>query len=198
MNRFQHPANYPALSVPTVSDLWVQLPGEQNEHDKRLQNAQSLLSKGLTGMFKVKETLLPFTLHLDKFLLLIKELRDKLDVSYCCQDLLKADMHPRFHSLSSMKTLITKYLFGDNMLETANSITSSQKMMTSLAPARPPSSSSSQPPFRNQYPPNRPQQSSAIYLNYRGHTNNAWRSHYQNRPAPHTQPSCQKKHSSQK
>ena len=188
-DRFQRPANCPALSVPTVNpDLWAQLPREQKEHDKRLQNAQSLLSKGLTGVVQVKETLLQFNSHPDKFLLLFKELFDKLDASvallgnaflessYRRRDLLKAAIHPRFHSLCSTKTPITNYLFGGNMLETAKSITSSQKMTRSLASTRPPSSSVSRPPFRNQYPPNRPQQSSAVFLNYRGHTNNAWRS----------------------
>ena len=209
--RFQRPANCLALSVPTVNpDLWAQLPREQKEHDKRFQNAQSLLSKGLTGVVQVKEMLLQFNTHPDKFLLLYKELLNKLDASvallgnallessYRRRDLLKTAIHPRFHSLCSTKTPITNYLFGDNMLETAKTITSSQKMTRSLASNRPPFSSMSRPPFRNQYPPNRPQQSSAVSLNYRGHTNNAWRSRYQNRSAPHHQPSFQKKHNSQK
>ena len=80
--RFQRPANCPALSVPTVNlDLWAQLPREQKEHDKRFQNAQSLLSKGLTGVLQVKEMLLQFNMHLDKFLLLCNELSDKLEAS---------------------------------------------------------------------------------------------------------------------
>ena len=57
--RFQRPANCPALSVPTVNpDLWAQLSREQKEHYKHFQNGQSLLSKGLTGVVQVKEMLL--------------------------------------------------------------------------------------------------------------------------------------------
>ena len=210
-DRFHRPANCPALSVPTINpNLWAQLPREQKEQDKRLQNAQSLLSKGLTGVVQVKETLLQFNTHPDKFLLLFKELNDKLDACvallgnsfleslYRRRDLLKTAIHPRFHSLCSTKTPITAYLFGDNMLETAKTISSSQKMTRSLASSRPPSSSVSRSPFRSQYPLNRPQQSSAVSLNYRGHSNNTWRSRHQNRQAPQLQPSFLKKHSGQK
>ena len=173
--RFQRPANCPALIVLTVNpDLWAQLPREHKEHDKRFKNAQSLLSKGLTGVVQVKEMLQQCNTHPDKFLLLYKELIEKLDASvallgnaflkssYRRRDLLKTGIHPRFHSLCSMKTQITNYLFGDNMLETETTITSSHKMTRSLAFNRPPSSSISRPSFHNQYPPNRPQQSSAV------------------------------------
>ena len=210
-DRFQRPANCPALNVPTINpNLWAQLPREQKEQDKRLQNAQSLLSKGLTGVVQVKETLLQFNSHPDKFLLLFKELNDKVDAcvallgnaflesSYRRRDLLKTAIHPRFHSLCSTKTPITNYLFGDNMLETAKTITSSQKMTRSLAPNRQPSSSVSRSPFRSPYPKNGPQQSSAVSLNYRGHTNNAWRSRYQNRQPSQQQPSFLKRHNVQK
>ena len=118
--------------------------------------------------------------------------------AYRRRDLLKTAIHPRFHSLCSTKTPITAYLFGDNMLETAKTISSSQKMTRSLASNRPPSSSVSRSPFRSQYPLNRPQQSSAVSLNYRGHSNNTWRSRHQNRQAPQPQPSFLKKHSGQK
>ena len=160
-DRFQRPANCPALNVPTINpNLWSQLPREQKEQDKRLQNAQSLLSKGLTGVVQVKETLLQFNSHPDKFLLLSKELNDKVDAcvallgnaflesSYRRRDLLKTAIHQRFHSLCGSKTPITNYLFGDNMLETAKTITSSQKMTRSLAPNHQQSSSVSRSPFR--------------------------------------------------
>ena len=206
---FQRPENCPALSVPTINpNLWAQLPREQKEQDKRLQNAQSLLSKGLTGVVQVKETILKFNTHPDKFLLLFKELNEKLDAcvallgnaflesSYRRRDLLKTALHPRFHSLCSTKTPITNYLFGDNMLEAAKTITSSQKMTRSLAPNRPPSSSASRSPFRSPYPPNR-QHQSAVPLNYRGHTNNAWKSRQQNRQMQQP-PSFLKRTNSQK
>ena len=209
-DRFQRPANCPALSVPTINpNLWAQLPREQKEQDKRLQNAHSLLSRGLTGMVQVKETLLQFNTHSDKFLILFKELNDKLDAyvallgnsflesSYRRRDLLKTAIHPRFHSLCNTKTLITG-LFGDNMLETVKTISSSRKMTRSLASSRSPSSSISRSPFHSQYPLNRPQQSSAVSLNYWGHSNNTWRSRHLNRHAPQPQPSFLKKHSSQK
>ena len=55
-DRFQCPANCPALSVPTINpNLWAQLPREQKEQDKRPQNAQSLLPEGLTGVVQVKK-----------------------------------------------------------------------------------------------------------------------------------------------
>ena len=58
---FQPPANCPAFSVPTINpNVWAQLPREQKEQDKRPQNAQSLLSKGLTSVVQIKETLLQF------------------------------------------------------------------------------------------------------------------------------------------
>ena len=206
---FQRPENCPALSVPTINpNLWAQLPREQKEQDKRLQNAQSLLSKGLTGVVQVKEIILKFNTHPDKFFVLFKELNEKLDAcvallgnaflesSYRRRDLLKTAIHPRFHSLCSTKTPITNYLFGDNMLEAAKTISSSQKMTRSLVANRPPSSSASRSPFRSPYPPNH-QQHSAVPLNYRGHTNNAWKSRQQSRPMQH-QPSFMKKTNSQK
>ena len=54
---FRRPENCPALSVPTINpNLWAQFPKESKEHDKRLQNAQSLLAKGLTGVVQIKKT----------------------------------------------------------------------------------------------------------------------------------------------
>ena len=161
------------------------------------------------GVVQVKETLLQFNTHRDKFLLLFKELNDKLDAciallansflesSYRHRDLLKTAIHPRFHSLCSTKTPITAYLFGDNMLETAKTISSSQKMTRSLASSHPPSSVS-RSPFCNQYPLNHPHQSSTVSLNNRGHSNNTWRSRHQNCQAPQPQLSFLKKHSGQK
>ena len=59
---FKRPENCPALSVPTINpNLWAQLPKDSKEHDKLLQNAQSLLAKGLTGVVQIKETLLHLT-----------------------------------------------------------------------------------------------------------------------------------------
>ena len=66
--------------MPTISpNLWAQLPREQKKQDKRLQNAQSLLSKGLTGVVHVKDIILKLRTHQDKFFLLFKELNGKLD-----------------------------------------------------------------------------------------------------------------------
>ena len=68
---FKRPDNCPARSVPTINrNLWAQLPKESKEHDKRLQNAQALLAKGLTGIVQIKETLLHFNSHPDQFALL--------------------------------------------------------------------------------------------------------------------------------
>ena len=61
---FQRPGNYPAINMPTIN------PREQKGQDKHLQNAQSLLSKGLTGVVMVKEIILKFNTHPDKFVLL--------------------------------------------------------------------------------------------------------------------------------
>ena len=161
-------------------------------------------------MVQVKETLLQFNTYLDKFLLLFKELNDKLDAcvallrnsflesSYCRRDLLKTAIHSHFHLLCGTKRLITTYLFSDNMLETDKTTSSSQKMTRSLASSRPPSSSISRSPFHSQYLLNHPQQSSAVSLNYQGHSSNTWRSCHQNHQAPRLQPSFLKKHSSQK
>ena len=114
---FQRPENCPALSVPTINpDLWAQLPKDQKEHDKRLQSAQGLLAKGLTGVIEVKETLLQFNTNPDKFPTLFKELTEKLDAcvailgnahletSFRRRDMLKSALNPRFHSLCSTKT----------------------------------------------------------------------------------------------
>ena len=96
----------------------------------------------------MKETLLQFTMHPNKFLLLFKVLFDKLDASVALfvnaflessfhhRDLLKVTIDPRVHSLSSTKTPIANYLFGDTMLKAAKSIMSSQKMTRSLASIR--------------------------------------------------------------
>ena len=114
---FQRPENCPALSVPTINpDLWAQLPKDQKEHDKRLQSAQGLLAKGLTGVIEVKETLLQFNTNPDKFPTLFKELNEKhdacvailgnahLETSFRRRDMLKSALNPRFHSLCSTKT----------------------------------------------------------------------------------------------
>ena len=175
---FQRPESCPALSVPTINpNLWAQLPREQKEQDKQLQNAQSLLSKGLTGVVQVKEIILKFNTHPDKFFVLFKERNEKLDAcvallgkaflesSYRHRDLLKTAIHLRFHSPCSTKTPITTNLFGDNILEAAKTISSSQKMTRSLAANWPTSSSASHSPFCSPYPPNR-QQHSVAPLNY--------------------------------
>ena len=137
---FKQPENCPALNVPTINpNLWAQLPKESKEHDKRLQNAQSLLAKGLTGVVQIKETLLHFNSHPDQFSLLFPKLFAELDScvallgnaflesSYRRRDLLKPAINPRFHSLCGSKIPVTNFLFGDNVLESAKSIQSSQK-----------------------------------------------------------------------
>ena len=122
-DNFQRPENCLALNAPTVNPtLWAQLPKEQKEHDKRLQNAQALLAKGLTGVIHVKESILQFNAHPDQFFSIFKELNEKLDASvallgnaflessYRRRDLLKPAINSRFHSLCSTKTPITNYL----------------------------------------------------------------------------------------
>ena len=135
---FKRPENCPALSVPTINpNLWAQLPKESKDHDKRLQNAQSLLTKGLTGVVQRNETLLHLNSHPDQFSLLLPKLFAELDScvallgnaflesSYRQRDLLKPAINPQFHSLCGSKTPITNFLFGDNVLKSAKSIQSS-------------------------------------------------------------------------
>ena len=146
---FKRPENGPALSVPTINpNLWAQLPKESKEHDKRLQNPQSLPAKGLTGVVQIKETLLHFNSHPDQFSLLFPKLFAELDScvallgnaflesSYHRRDLLKPAINPRFHSLCGSKSPVTNFLFGDNILESAKSIQSSQKMTRNFASGR--------------------------------------------------------------
>ena len=76
---FKRPQNCPALSVPTINPtLWAQLPKDSKEHDKRLQNAQSLLAKGLTGVVQMKDTLLQIGSRTDQFSLL-QQLSEQVD-----------------------------------------------------------------------------------------------------------------------
>ena len=183
---FKRPENCPALSVPTINpNLWAQLPKESKEHDKRLQNAQSLLAKGLTGVVQIKETLLHFNSHPDQFSLLFPKLFAELDScvallgnaflesSYRRRDLLKPAINPRFHSLCGSKTPVTNFLFGDNVLESAKSIQSSQKMTRNFASGR--------GSFQTNRSTNRfstsgsRTTSSNGNLNFRGQTHNSWR-----------------------
>ena len=65
---FKRPQNCPALSVASINpNLWAQLPKDYKEHDKRLQNAQSLLAKGLTGIVHVKDSMAQDTPSADQF-----------------------------------------------------------------------------------------------------------------------------------
>ena len=65
---FKRPQNCPALSVPSINpNLWAQLPKDYKEHDKCLQNAQSLLAKGLAGIFHVKDSMAHYTSSADQF-----------------------------------------------------------------------------------------------------------------------------------
>ena len=184
---FKRPENCPALSVPTINpNLWAQLPKESKEHDKRLQNAQSLLAKGLTGVVQIKETLLLFNSHPDQFSLLFPKLFAELDScvallgnaflesSYRRRDLLKPAINPRFHSLCGSKTPITNFLFGDNVLESAKSIQSSQKMTRNFASGRG-SFQTNRPTNRFSTSGSRTTSSSNGHLNFRGQTHNSWR-----------------------
>ena len=184
---FKRPENCPALSVPTINpNLWAQLPKESKEHDKRLQNAQSLLAKGFTGVVQIKETLLLFNSHPDQFSLLFPKLFAELDScvallgnaflesSYRRRDLLKPAINPRFHSLCGSKTPITNFLFGDNVLESAKSIQSSQKMTRNFASGRG-SFQSNRPTNRFSTSGSRTTSSSNGHLNFRGQTHNSWR-----------------------
>ena len=184
---FKRPENCPALSVPTINpNLWAQLPKESKEHDKRLQNAQSLLAKGLTGVVQIKETLLRFNSHPDQFSLLFPKLFAELDScvallgnaflesSYRRRDLLKPAINPRFHSLCGSKTPITNFLFGDNVLESAKSIQSSQKMTRNFASGRG-SFQANRPTNRFSTSGSRTTSSSNGHLNFRGQTHNSWR-----------------------
>ena len=122
------------------------LPKEAREHNKRLQNAKELLTKGLIGAVQVKELILKFNTHPDQFPKLFMELNEKLDVtllgnaflesSYRRRDMLKPAIHPRYHSLCAPKKQVTKYLFGDNVLESAKTVQSSQKLTRSIAAGR--------------------------------------------------------------
>ena len=184
---FKRPENCPALSVPTINpNLWAQLPKESKEHDKRLQNAQSLLAKGLTGVVQIKETLLLFNSHPDQFSLLFPKPFAELDScvallgnaflesSYRRRDLLKPAINPRFHSLCGSKTPITTFLFGDNVLESAKSIQSSQKMTRNFASGRG-SFHTNRPTNRFSTSGSRTTSSSNGHLNLRGQTHNSWR-----------------------
>ena len=184
---FKRPENCPALSVPTINpNLWAQLPKESKEHDKRLQNVQSLLAKGLTGVVQIKETLLLFNSHPDQFSLLFPKLFAELDScvallgnaflesSYRRRDLLKPAINPRFHSLCGSKTPITNFLFGDNVLESAKSIQSSHKMTRNFASGRY-SFQTNRPTNRFSTSGSRTTSSSNGHLNFRGQTHNSWR-----------------------
>jgi len=128
--------------------FWALLPNESKEHDKHLQNAQSLLAKCLTGDVQIKETLLHFNSHPDQFSLLFPKLFAKLgscavllgnaflESSYRRRDVLKPAINPRFHSLCGSKIPVTNVLFGDNVLESAKSIQSSQRMTQKFASGR--------------------------------------------------------------
>ena len=197
--KLKRPENCPALSVPTIHPhLWANLPKEAREHDKRFQNAQELLTKGLIGVVQVKELILQFNTHPDQFPKLFKELNEKLDdsvallgnafleSSYRRRDMLKPAIHPRYHSLCGPKTQVTKYLFGDNVLESAKTLQSSQKLTRSMAPGRNTSQVSRQFSVRPQTQPQR-QFHAQNRLNYRGHFNNTWRARTaqnSNRPQP--------------
>ena len=66
--------------MPTINpNLRAHLPREQKEQEEPPQSAQSLVSTGLSGVVQVKEALSQFNTDQDKFLLLFKELNDKLD-----------------------------------------------------------------------------------------------------------------------
>ena len=132
---FKRPEKCPAQSVPTINpNLWAQLPKEGKEHDKYLQNAQPLLAKGFTAVVQIKETLLHFNSHSDQFSLLFPKLFAELDSyvallvnaflesSYCQRDLLMPAINPQFHSLCGLKTPVTNFLLGDNVLESSKSI----------------------------------------------------------------------------
>ena len=167
--------------MPTINpNLWAQLPKDYKEHDKRLQNAQSLLAKGLTGVVHIKDTVLQLNSHTDQFSL-FQKLNEQIDAcvallgnallesSYCRRDLLKPAINQRFHFLCGSKTPVTNFLFGDNVLDSAKTIQSSQKMTRTFAPGR-----GSFTTNRSTYRPangNRSVSSSAGNLNYRGQTN---------------------------
>ena len=75
----KRPQNCLALSVPTINpNLWAQLPKDYKEHDKRLQNVQSLLAKGLTGVVHIKDTVLQLNSHTDQFSL-FQKLNEQID-----------------------------------------------------------------------------------------------------------------------
>ena len=127
--------------MPTINpNLWAQVPEEYKEKDKRLQNSQSLLAKGLTGVVHIKDTILQRKSRTDQFSL-FQRLNEQIDAcvallgnaflesSYRRRDLLKPAIHPRFHSLCGSKTPVTYFLFGDTFLEPAKTIQSSQEMM---------------------------------------------------------------------
>ena len=184
---FKRPENCPALSVPTINpNLWAQVPKESKEHDKRLQNAQSFLAKGLTGVVQIKETLLHFNCHPDQFSLLFPKLFAELDScvallgnaflesSYHQRDLLKPAINPRFQSLCGSKTPITNFLFGDNVLESAKSIQLSQKMTRNVASGRG-SFQTNSPTNRFSTSGSRTTSSSNGNLNFRGQTHNSGR-----------------------
>ena len=178
---FKRPQKCPALSVPTINpNLWAQLPKEYKENDKRLQNSQSLLAKGLTGVVHIKDTILQPTSRTDQFSL-FHRLSEQIDAcvallgntflesSYCRRDLLKPAINPRFHSLCGSTTPVTNCLFGDNFLESAKTIQSSQKMTRDFTTGR--GNFSSNRPANRPANENRSVSSSAGNLNYRGQTN---------------------------
>ena len=145
---FKRPQNCPALSVPTINpNLWAQLPKEYKENDKCLQNSQSLLAKGLTGVVHIKDTILQLNSRTDQFIL-FQRLKDQIDAcvallrnaflesSYRRRDLLKPAINPRFHFSCGSKTPVTNCLFGDNFLESAKTIQSPQKMTRAFTTGR--------------------------------------------------------------
>ena len=98
-------------------------------------------------------------------------------------DLLKPAINPRVHSLCGSKTLITNFLFGDNVLESAKSIQSSQKMTRNFASGCG-SFQTNRATNRFSTSGSRTTSSSNGILNFRGQTHNSWR--YQQYPRQST------------
>ena len=96
-----------------------------------------------------------------------------LESSYRRRDLLEPAINPQFHSLCGSKTPVTNILFGDNILESAKTIQSSQKMTHTFASGRS-NFSANRPPNRAN-PWNRAKFSSDGNLSHRGQTTKSWR-----------------------
>ena len=88
---------------------------------------------------------------------------------------LKASYKPTVSYLCGSKTPVTTFLFGDNILETAKTIQSSQKMTRHFATNRHNFSSNRSTYRAFNANGNRPAPSLTSDLNFRGATNQSWR-----------------------